>query len=381
MNRKRAAQNVVDEKKNTEQGQVNVDEVNLVDDSGKKDTMKRTIIDVKDLDEDPAVANNFWVKLGKKTDKVFFHRYWVPIIGTLTILLAVIFSIIIDCKLHGNTHVSYGGSFVPLLIMFLIWAVIFIVMALNRVRYAINIIRLPGEEFKFKKSLFNKEGARIGIYTCSALVMLLWFVYLILISATVDNGKWTSWKQAFVPLWISLAFILIGTMLLFKLVRRTIVAVLIFMIGGCVTALLIVIFVKVQGHYGVNATWYKALVPLWVLDFLLLILIFWHVFARAVFNDMPHFVSKFHKSKKEKPPVDGFGDQFASLPIAIAGVFMLLFQVVIVCKVEGVFAGRYYFSWSIVWLWFWLSCAFLEIWVLTYRFRPDPLTAQKLTRV
>lgn len=346
------------------------------------DDKPRAQVQVADKEEDPEVAKNFWVRFGKATDKIFFNYKFVPVTGFFTIILCVIFSIVIDVRLSGSKHIPYGASFVTLLIGFLMWSVLLFIMALSRVRYANNIQVHPDNDYRFEKKLFNKEGARMGVFISFSIVFALFFVFIVLISVHVDKSPspFASWKPVFIPLWIALGFIALGITFGWRLMKSAVALLCHLLITGCTTAVCIVIYLKIQGHYSVNATWYKALVPLWLLDFVLLILLLWHTFARAVFTSMPHFTSTLSKSKKEKPP-SKFRDQAASLPIGVAGVFMLLFQVTIVCKTEGVFVGDYNISWSIVWLWFWLSCAFGIVWVLTYRFRPAPMKMQRLTKV
>lgn len=334
----------------------------------------RQITDMKF--EDPN-ANNFWVRLGLRLDRIYYNKYTFGIVGLWSILLCVVFSILCDLSLSGY-GIPYGISFIFLLILFLFWAFVVLTFAASRMRYTLNLQPLPDSDSTFEKKWFNKEGARIVMFLCIVVVLLLFFVHLILISVHVDSDSspWDNWGPVFIPVWIALAFILIATVCSFRLMKGFVSFVLFFIIFGCITAQTIVILLKINGH--ISQSWYKALVPLWLMNFAVLILIFWHAAARTMFHTAPHFIGVCHKSKKERAPVDSCRDQASALPIAVAGVFLFLFQVCCVIKAEGVLYVRYNIPWSLIWLWFWIAALFLSIWVVIYKLQASPARAQRV---
>lgn len=267
----------------------------------------------------------------------------------------------------------FSYTFIPLWIGFAFWAAAITLMGLNRGRFALNIMRHPDNDYLFEKKLFNKEGARMGMFFSFAIVMILALVYLILLAVKVDSamgGPFTNWKRVFIPLWIALGFTFIGILFAFRLLRSWVAFLSQVIITGCCTAICATIYMKIEGRYPASASWYKCLVPLWLLDAVLLSLLFWHVFVRTVFVNSPHPITTLAKSKKQPIP-ETLRDQAASVPLGVCGVFICLFEVNCVIKAEGVW-DEWNLPWSLIWLWWWLACLFGWVWCLTYRFRPRP---------
>lgn len=340
-------------------------EISIKDERDNVKVERRNSMDHMDAEEDPAIANNKWVKLGKFFDKLWFSKKFIPVTGSITLFLLVVFSILLDIRVSGEKGLPAGISLIFILIGLLMWAILLFCMGLSRVRYALNIQMVPENGSLFEKSVFNKEGARVAAFYSFALSFILLFVFTILISVHVDTPKWATWTETFIPLWIALGFIGLGVTFTARLLKSYVTLFFHIVITAAMTALSIVVFNKLQGH--ITASLYKVLVPLWFFDFFLAIFLLWHVASRLI-SAIPHFVPVFSKSKKEREP-DTARDSLASVPLAIAGMFALLFQVCVVIKEENVFIGKYNVTWSVVWLWFWLACAFAWAWCFIYKYK------------
>jgi len=335
----------------------------------------RLSVQITPGDPDDDAAKNKWAIFGHHADEFFFARKFLPVFGSLTIALLVVFSILIDIRLSGHKDLPYGVSFIFLMIGFFMWSFFLFAAALSRVRYAANIQIMPNNDRLFAKKWFNREGARMGALISFALALVLAFIFLILVSIKVDGkvSSFHSWRNPFICLWIMLALIGVGLLFSWRLVHGFLSIMTHILITAGMTVLAILVYLKIQGH--ITNSWYTCLIPLWILNFFLLVVLLWHVFVRTMCHTLAHPAQTFQKSDKgigKEPKPVTMQDRASSIPLGVAGVFMFLFQVVIVAFSEGVFSYKYHVTWSFVWIWFWLACFFAFIFVLTFQYKPPP---------